>query len=222
MLIPSTATALRTRRYTSTLYIHPTIHRLNFKPIEAANGPVCNRHVSATTRPRGPLYLRRLHHQLVRERKRVRTPLHVNSQRRHDGARCRHCLRLRISRGLRGRQPVLVRGARQRPGSAGRNLPTVAVRPDRHRYNRGIRPGDRQPLWQPRPPGNTVRREQHRHREVIHGDRPQRRQLGVVEEWRRQRPVPAEPAESSGSVHRRISRCRRTRARTTPTKSPSG
>ena len=61
MLIPSTITALRTRRYTSTLYIHRTIHGLNFKPMEAADGPICNRHLSATTRPRGPLYLRPLH-----------------------------------------------------------------------------------------------------------------------------------------------------------------
>ena len=45
MLIPSTITALRTRRYTSTLYIHRTIHGLNFKPMEAADGPICNRHL---------------------------------------------------------------------------------------------------------------------------------------------------------------------------------
>ena len=34
MLIPSTMTALRIRRYTSTWYIRPTIHRLNFQPID--------------------------------------------------------------------------------------------------------------------------------------------------------------------------------------------
>ena len=34
MLMPSTITALRTRRYTSTWYIRPTIHRLNFKPMD--------------------------------------------------------------------------------------------------------------------------------------------------------------------------------------------
>ena len=34
MLIPSTITALRTRRYMSTLYIHPTVHRLDFQPMD--------------------------------------------------------------------------------------------------------------------------------------------------------------------------------------------
>ena len=34
MLMPSTITALRTRRYTSTRYIHPTVHRLDFKPMD--------------------------------------------------------------------------------------------------------------------------------------------------------------------------------------------
>ena len=33
MLIPSTSTAGRTRRYTSTLYIHRTTHKLDFKPV---------------------------------------------------------------------------------------------------------------------------------------------------------------------------------------------
>ena len=33
MLLPSTITARRTRRYTSTLYIPGTIHRLDFEPI---------------------------------------------------------------------------------------------------------------------------------------------------------------------------------------------
>ena len=34
MLMPSTITARRTRRYTSTWYIRRTIHRLNFKPVD--------------------------------------------------------------------------------------------------------------------------------------------------------------------------------------------
>ena len=34
MLMPSTITARRTRRYTSTWYIRRTIHRLNFKPLD--------------------------------------------------------------------------------------------------------------------------------------------------------------------------------------------
>ena len=34
VLIPSTITARRTRRYTSTLYIHRTIHRLDFEPMD--------------------------------------------------------------------------------------------------------------------------------------------------------------------------------------------
>ena len=33
MLIPSTITALRTRRYTSTLYIHHTIHGVGYNPM---------------------------------------------------------------------------------------------------------------------------------------------------------------------------------------------
>ena len=33
MLIPSTITALRTRRYTSTLYIHHTIHGFGYNPM---------------------------------------------------------------------------------------------------------------------------------------------------------------------------------------------
>ena len=36
MLIPSTITARRTRRYTSTLYIRRTIHRLNFEPMDGS------------------------------------------------------------------------------------------------------------------------------------------------------------------------------------------
>ena len=34
MLIPSTITALRTRRYTSTWYIRLTIHKLDFQPMD--------------------------------------------------------------------------------------------------------------------------------------------------------------------------------------------
>ena len=34
MFIPSTITARRTRRYTSTWYIHRNIHWLNFKPMD--------------------------------------------------------------------------------------------------------------------------------------------------------------------------------------------
>ena len=34
MLMPSTITARRTRRYTSTWYIRRIIHRLNFKPMD--------------------------------------------------------------------------------------------------------------------------------------------------------------------------------------------
>ena len=33
MLLPSTITARRTRRYTSTLYIHRTIHGVGYNPI---------------------------------------------------------------------------------------------------------------------------------------------------------------------------------------------
>ena len=40
MLIPSTITARRTRRYTSTLYIHRTTHRLNFQPMDGGGGYV--------------------------------------------------------------------------------------------------------------------------------------------------------------------------------------
>ena len=62
MLIPSTITALRTRRYTSTLYIRRTTRRLDFKPMDGGGRynlqpPI----LPATTRPRGPLYRRRLH-----------------------------------------------------------------------------------------------------------------------------------------------------------------
>ena len=34
MLIPSTITARRTRRYTSTWYIHPTAHKHDFEPMD--------------------------------------------------------------------------------------------------------------------------------------------------------------------------------------------
>ena len=48
MLIPSTITALRTRRYTSTLYIHRTTRRLDFKPMDGGGRsdlqpPFCQR-----------------------------------------------------------------------------------------------------------------------------------------------------------------------------------
>ena len=61
MLIPSTITARRTRRYTSTLYIHRTIHGVGYNPMNDAGGPVFSRRYSAIFRPHGPLYLRRLH-----------------------------------------------------------------------------------------------------------------------------------------------------------------
>ena len=47
MLMPSTITARRTRRYTSTWYIRRTIHRLNFNLWMAADGPFFNRQLSA-------------------------------------------------------------------------------------------------------------------------------------------------------------------------------
>ena len=53
MLIPSTITALRTRRYTSTLYIHHTIHGFGYNPMNDGG--------RYSIHPRGPLYLRRLH-----------------------------------------------------------------------------------------------------------------------------------------------------------------
>ena len=56
MLTPSTITARRTRRYTSTLYIRRSTHRLNFKPMD--DGGRSNLQppiLSATTRPHGPL-----------------------------------------------------------------------------------------------------------------------------------------------------------------------
>jgi hypothetical protein len=36
MLIPSTITARRTRRYTSTWYIHPSTHKRDFKPMDGS------------------------------------------------------------------------------------------------------------------------------------------------------------------------------------------
>ena len=36
MLIPSTITARRTRRYTSTWYIHPTTHKHDFEPMDGS------------------------------------------------------------------------------------------------------------------------------------------------------------------------------------------
>ena len=62
MLIPSTITARRTRRYKSTLYIRRTIHGVGYDPYGWRRaGPIYNRRMSAITRPHGPLYLRRLH-----------------------------------------------------------------------------------------------------------------------------------------------------------------
>ena len=61
MLIPSTITARRTRRYTSTLYIHRTIHRVFFNSMDGSGRSDLQPPIlPATTRPRGPLYLRRL------------------------------------------------------------------------------------------------------------------------------------------------------------------
>ena len=68
MLIPSTITARRTRRYTSTWYIHPTTHKHDFEPIEwRQDGTFFNRHnVRQSIRPGGPLYLRLLQIILLR------------------------------------------------------------------------------------------------------------------------------------------------------------
>ena len=56
MLIPSTITARRTRRYTSTWYIRRTIHRLNFKPMDGGGRSIFQPPiVSWSIRPHGPL-----------------------------------------------------------------------------------------------------------------------------------------------------------------------
>ena len=61
MLMPSTMTALRTRRYTSTLYIRRTIHGVDYDPMEGGRRHTFQPpNVSRSIRPRGPIYLRRL------------------------------------------------------------------------------------------------------------------------------------------------------------------
>ena len=49
-LIPSTITARRTRRYTSTLYIHRTIRRVDYDPMNGGGRSIYNRRMSAITR----------------------------------------------------------------------------------------------------------------------------------------------------------------------------
>ena len=51
MLMPSTITALRTRRYDSTRYIPGTIHRSRMTLWMAEGGTVFNRHLSAIYPP---------------------------------------------------------------------------------------------------------------------------------------------------------------------------
>ena len=48
MLIPSTITARRTRRYTSTWYIHPTTHKHDFEPMDGGGRSSFNRHKSGS------------------------------------------------------------------------------------------------------------------------------------------------------------------------------
>ena len=54
MLIPSTITARRTRRYTSTWYIHPTTHKHDFEPMDGRGRyifqpPQCRRPAKASS-----------------------------------------------------------------------------------------------------------------------------------------------------------------------------
>ena len=64
MLIPSTITARRTRRYTSTWYIHPTTHKHDFEPMDGSGRYIFQPpKVRQSIRPGGPLYLRLLHFQ---------------------------------------------------------------------------------------------------------------------------------------------------------------
>ena len=42
MIIPSTITARRTRRYTSTWYIHPTTRKHDFEPMDGGGGTFFN------------------------------------------------------------------------------------------------------------------------------------------------------------------------------------
>ena len=61
MLIPSTITARRTRRYTSTWYIHPTTHKHDFEPMDGSGRYIFQPpKVRQSIRPGGPLYLRLL------------------------------------------------------------------------------------------------------------------------------------------------------------------
>ncbi len=56
MLIPSIMTALRTRKYMSTLYIHRTTHRLYFEPMnDGGRSSFQPPLISQSIRPRGPL-----------------------------------------------------------------------------------------------------------------------------------------------------------------------
>ena len=56
MLILSTITALRTRRYTSTLYIHHTIHKHDFEPMDGSGRYIFQPpQVRRSIRPGGPL-----------------------------------------------------------------------------------------------------------------------------------------------------------------------
>ena len=61
MVLPSTITARRTRRYTSTLYIRRTIHGVGYNPMEdGGRYSFQPPYVSRSTRPHGTIYLRRL------------------------------------------------------------------------------------------------------------------------------------------------------------------
>ena len=56
MLIPSTITARRTRRYTSTWYIHPTTHKHDFEPMNGGGRYIFQPpQVRRSIRPGGPL-----------------------------------------------------------------------------------------------------------------------------------------------------------------------
>ena len=56
MLIPSTITPRRTRRYTSTWNIHPTIHKFYFQPMDGGRRYIFQPpQISQSIRPRGPL-----------------------------------------------------------------------------------------------------------------------------------------------------------------------
>ena len=75
MLMPSTITALRTRRYDSTWYIPGTIHRFENDPMDGGRRsnfqpPI----VSRSIRPPGPIYLRRLQPETATETLSLRLP----------------------------------------------------------------------------------------------------------------------------------------------------